>query len=90
MGIDTSERFSGDNENLQMPKVVILFVKYVEAINRRVGRFSMYLIFAMMGVLLYSSISRTFFDTPLIWVVESAQMIMAAYYLLGGAYSMQL
>jgi TRAP-type mannitol/chloroaromatic compound transport system permease small subunit len=50
----------------------------------------MYMIFAMMGVLLYSSISRTFFDVPLIWVVEVAQMTMAAYYLLGGGYSMQL
>jgi TRAP-type mannitol/chloroaromatic compound transport system permease small subunit len=50
----------------------------------------MYMIFAMMGVLLYSSISRTLFDLPLIWVVEVAQMTMAAYYLLGGGYSMQL
>jgi len=50
----------------------------------------MYMIFAMIGVLAYSSISRTFFDIPLIWVVEVAQMTMAAYYLLGGGYSMQL
>lgn len=50
----------------------------------------MYLIFAMIGVLLYSALSRTFLDTPLIWAVETAQMLMAAYYLLGGAYSLQL
>ncbi len=73
-----------------MPKAVKLYVHYVEALNRRVGRAVMYLIFVMMGVLLYSSISRTLFDVPLIWVVETAQMTMAAYYLLGGAYSMQL
>jgi len=73
-----------------VPKAVKLYVRYVDAVNRTVGRFTMYMIFAMMGVLLYSSISRTFFDVPLIWVVEVAQMTMAAYYLLGGGYSMQL
>ena len=50
----------------------------------------MHLIFIMIGVLLYSSIARTVFDTPLLWAVEVAQFTMAAYYLLGGAYSMQL
>ena len=67
-----------------------MFVHYVDALNRTVGRIVMYLIFVMMGVLLYSSLSRTVFDMPLIWVVEMAQFTMAAYYLLGGAYSMQL
>ncbi len=73
-----------------MPKAVRVYVRYVDAVNRVVGRFAMYLIFAMIGILLYSSISRTAFDTPLIWVVEMAQFTMAAYYLLGGGYSMQL
>lgn len=50
----------------------------------------MYLIFVMMGVLLFGSISRSIFDVPHIWVVEMAQMTMAAYYILGGAYSLQL
>jgi len=73
-----------------MPKAIILYVRYVDGFNKRVGRMAMYLIFAMIGVLLYSSISRTVFDVPLIWVVEMAQFGMAAYYLLGGGYSMQL
>ncbi|MDF1593862.1 MAG: TRAP transporter small permease subunit [Desulfobacterales bacterium] len=50
----------------------------------------MYMIFAMMGILLFESISRTIFNWPHIWVVEIAQFIMAAYYLLGGGYSMIL
>ena len=44
----------------------------------------------MMGVLLFESFSRTFFNQPHIWVVEIAQFTMAAYYLLGGGYSMIL
>lgn len=72
-----------------MPKAIRLFVHAVEALNRVVGRFAMYLIFAILGVLLYSSISKTFF-VPAGWTLESAQFLMVAYFLLGGAYSMQL
>lgn len=72
-----------------MPKAIRLFVHAVEAFNRVVGRFAMYLIFAILGVLLYSSISKTFF-VPAAWTLESAQFLMVAYFLLGGAYSMQL
>ena len=73
-----------------MPKAVKIFVRYVDAVNKVVGRFSMYLVFVMIGVLLFESISRTIFDKPHIWVVEVAQFTMAAYYLLGGGYSMIL
>jgi TRAP-type mannitol/chloroaromatic compound transport system permease small subunit len=73
-----------------MPKAVKTYVRYVEAMNRVIGRFAMYLIFAMLGVLLLSSTSRTFFGVSHIWTVEMAQFFMAAYYLLGGGYSMQL
>jgi len=73
-----------------MPKAVKIFVRYIDATNKAVGKFSMYLIFVMMGVLLFESIFRTIFNQPHIWVVEIAQFTMAAYYLLGGGYSMIL
>ena len=73
-----------------MAKFIKAYVRYVDAVNRTVGRITMYMIFAMMGILLFSSISRTLFDLPFLWVVEMAQFTMAAYYLLGGGYSMQL
>jgi TRAP-type mannitol/chloroaromatic compound transport system permease small subunit len=50
----------------------------------------MYLIFVMMGILLFASLSRTVVGVSHIWVVETAQFVLAAYYLLGGAYSLQL
>jgi TRAP-type mannitol/chloroaromatic compound transport system permease small subunit len=65
-------------------------VRYVDIVNRLIGRFAMYLIFLMMGILLLSSGSRTFFSTSYVWTVEMAQFMLAAYYLLGGGYSMQL
>ncbi|MBR9986958.1 MAG: TRAP transporter small permease subunit [Desulfosarcina sp.] len=73
-----------------MPKVIKTFVRTIDATNKVVGKFSQYLVFVMMGVLLYESISRTLFNQPHIWVVEIAQFTMAAYYLLGGGYSMLL
>ena len=73
-----------------MPGPIIAYVRTVDKVNRVIGRFAMLLIFAMMGILLFSSISRTIFDVSFLWIVEMAQFTMAAYYLLGGGYSMQL
>ena len=73
-----------------MPNAIRLYVQVIDAVNRRVGRLVMYMIFLMMGLLLFSSIARTFLDLSFIWIVEMAQFMMAAYYLLGGGYSMQL
>lgn len=73
-----------------MPKFITLYVKYVDYASTKVGRLAMYLIFLMIGTLLLSSISRNILHIPLSWTVELAQFTLPAYYLLGGAYSMQL
>lgn len=65
------------------------YIRVIDAFNRRVGRFAMYLIFALMGVLLWSSVTK-FAGAPALWTLEMAQFVMVGYYLLGGAYSMQL
>ena len=72
-----------------MPRVICGYVRGVDAINRCIGRFAMYLIFALIGVLMWSSVSKTFFD-PTLWTLETAQFIMVAYYVLGGPYSIQM
>ncbi len=71
-----------------MPDALKAYVRRVDAVNRVVGRFAMYFIFVMMAILLYSSLSKTFF-IPSLWTLEMAQFSMVAYYLLGGGYSMQ-
>jgi TRAP-type mannitol/chloroaromatic compound transport system permease small subunit len=73
-----------------VPDAIKAYVRYVEALNRIIGKLAMYLIFAMMGILLFSAISRTVFNLPYIWTIEMAQFTMAAYYLLGGGFSMML
>ena len=72
-----------------MPKAVKTYVRWVDTLNRYVGRFAMYGIFLLVAVLLWSSISKTFF-LPSLWTLETAQFAMVAYYILGGPYSIQL
>ena len=65
------------------------FIRGVDAVNYRIGRIVMYGIFVLMGILLWSSISKAFF-LPTLWTLEMAQFVMVAYYILGGPYSIQL
>lgn len=71
-----------------MPDAIKAYVRIVDAINQKVGRFAMYLVVAMIIVLFYSTISKNFF-LPSLWTLEVAQFIMVAYYLLGGGYTLQ-
>lgn len=73
-----------------MPRAALAFVRYVDAVNHRIGRFAMYLLFVMGALLLYSTLSRLFFGIPVNWVLEMTQFTLSAYYLLGGAYTLQL
>ncbi len=69
-------------------EVIAKYVKIVDAVNERVGKFAMYLIVVMICVLFYSTISKSFFD-PSLWTLEVAQFTMVAYYLLGGGYTLK-
>ena len=72
-----------------MPNWAIAYVRGVEAVNYRLGRFAMYLLFVLMAVLMWSTATKLS-GRPSLWTLEMAQFIMVAYYILGGPYSMQL
>jgi TRAP-type mannitol/chloroaromatic compound transport system permease small subunit len=74
----------------RMPSAIRLYVRYVDAVNRVVGNVVMYLALVMLAVLLFGSLTRYVFNVPFVWIVEMAQFLMAAYYILGGGYSLQL
>jgi TRAP-type mannitol/chloroaromatic compound transport system permease small subunit len=78
------ERKGGDVVN----RVIKGYVDGVTATSKAVGLFSMYLVFGMIGILLFETVSRTIFNHPWVWTVEMAQFVMAAYYTLGGAYTL--
>ena len=73
-----------------MPRIAVKFVHLVDGFNYRVGRAAMYLLFAMGAILLYSTLSRVFLGVPINWVLEMSQFMLSAYYLLGGAYALQM
>lgn len=65
------------------------YIRFVDAVNYRLGRLIMYGIFVMVAILLWSSFSKTFL-LPSMWTLEVAQFAMVAYYMLGGPYSIQM
>ncbi len=73
-----------------MPKAVRLYVRYVDAVNRVLGSIVMYLALVILAVLIFGSLTRYVFNVPFVWIIEMSQFLMAAYYILGGGYSMQL
>lgn len=71
-----------------MPAIAIAYVRGVEALCARVGRWAMFLLFALMGVMLYAAGARAAGQPP-IWTDEMAQFILMGYFMLGGAWAMQ-
>ena len=72
-----------------MPALALGFVRVVEAVNYRIGRMALYLLFVLAAVLAWSVIAKAFFR-PALWTQEMAQFTMIAYVVLGGAYSLML
>lgn len=71
-----------------MPGAALAFVRFVDRMNRGVGRMAMYLLFVLMAVLMWSTISKIA-GRPSLWTLEMAQFVMVAYYVLGGPYAWQ-
>lgn len=72
-----------------MPGAMKAYIRVVDRVNSGIGKFAQYLLFGMMAILLWSSVSKTFF-VPSLWTLETAQFALVAYYMLGGPYSIQL
>jgi len=66
-----------------------MYVAAVDRMNYGLGRLVMFGIFILMGILMWSSISKVFFN-PSLWTLEMAQFVMVAYFVLGGPYAMQM
>lgn len=72
-----------------MLRAMQAYVRVIDRMNRGIGKFAQYILFGMMAILLWSSVSKTFFD-PALWTLETAQFALVAYYMLGGPYSILL
>jgi TRAP-type mannitol/chloroaromatic compound transport system permease small subunit len=72
-----------------VPRLVVAYAHAVERLNYGVGRIVMYGLFALMGVLLWGALARAG-GSPQIWTDEMGQFLMAGYFMLGGAYALQM
>lgn len=62
------------------------FLKFIDAVNDRVGNLLSYFLFFFFVLLLMEVILRYFFNSPTVWANELAQMLFGAYAILAGGY----
>ena len=67
--------------------VLLAISRRIDGLSRVIGWGVMYSVFLLMGILLWSSVSKTFF-LPSLWTLEVAQFARVAYYMLGGPYAL--
>jgi TRAP-type mannitol/chloroaromatic compound transport system permease small subunit len=73
-----------------VPSFIVNYVRVIDYLSTKAGRMAMYLIFVMIATLLINAFTRNIINLPLSWCIEMAQFTLAAYYIVGGPYSMQL
>ncbi|WP_417807298.1 TRAP transporter small permease subunit [Thioclava sp.] len=71
-----------------MPAWICAYVRFVEGLNRRLGKITMYLLYVIMAIMLYSSITKIA-HIPALWTLEMAQFTLVAYYMLGAPWTLQ-
>ena len=62
------------------------FLKFINAVNDRVGNLLSYLLFGFFALLFMEVILTYFFNSPTVWANELAQMLFGAYAILAGGY----
>lgn len=70
-------------------KPIRIYVCAVDRLSHLTGLVAMYLIFAMLAVLLLDTVTRNVFDVYIHWALEMGQFLLVAYYIAGGAYTLQ-
>lgn len=69
-----------------MPKFLVNYVRYVEAMNHRLGIVMKYGVLVLIGILIIEGISRYILNSPTIWSIELGEFVLGAYFSLAGGY----
>ena len=72
-----------------MTSFIRSYVRVMDGLAEFIGNFAMYLIYLMIGVLLFDVISDNAFGFVQNWTVETAQFTLAAFYFLAGPKTMK-
>ncbi len=70
-----------------MHPIFLIYVRWIDALNDAVGRFVMYMLLLTLACLLLYGIVAPMFGLYPIWILESSEFVMVAYFMLGGGYA---
>jgi TRAP-type mannitol/chloroaromatic compound transport system permease small subunit len=71
-----------------MFKYAEAYVRAIEKVNARIGRFISMVILAMIFIFIYEAIARYVFNAATIWALELGGFLLGGYFIMGGAYTL--
>ena len=72
-----------------MPSFIRSYVRVVDRVSDLTGWLAASLIFVMGATLLLDAVTRNLIHIPVHWAIELTQFTLAAYYFLGGAFTLK-
>jgi TRAP-type mannitol/chloroaromatic compound transport system permease small subunit len=72
-----------------MPSLIRSYVRFADRISDYVGYLAAALIFVMGATLMFDAFTRNVINMPVHWAVELTQFTLAAYYFMGGAFTLK-
>jgi len=72
-----------------MPHLIKVYVRLIDRISDYVGYLAASLIFFMGGTLLFDAFTRNVINMPVHWAIELTQFTLAAYYFMGGPFTLK-
>jgi TRAP-type mannitol/chloroaromatic compound transport system permease small subunit len=72
-----------------MPNLIRRYVQFTDRISDYVGYLAAALIFVMGATLMFDAFTRNVVNMPVHWAVEFTQFTLAAYYFMGGAFTLK-
>lgn len=72
-----------------MPGLICRYVRFTDRMSDYVGYLAAALIFIMGATLMFDAFTRNVVNMPVHWAVEFTQFTLAAYYFMGGAFTLK-
>ncbi|MPT22333.1 MAG: TRAP transporter small permease subunit [Starkeya sp.] len=70
-------------------RLIAAYVRVTDKLSDYVGYLAASLVFAMGGVLMFDAVTRNLIKMPVHWAVELTQFMLAAYYFMGGPFTLK-
>jgi TRAP-type mannitol/chloroaromatic compound transport system permease small subunit len=72
-----------------MPNLIRSYVRFADRISDYVGYLAAALVFFMGATLMFDAFTRNIINMPVHWAVELTQFTLAAYYFMGGPFTLK-